>query len=118
MNEYIDLGCGLDSPASPMSGKPPEKSYPTFSFTCDEGIDLPDGEFMFSAKGRKVDVSANTRDPKNPRHRYEIEVHGFKPMGGAKKGPPDLGGAFKKNMDAKMAKKMGADEADSNEEMD
>jgi len=94
-----------------MGQSAPKKSYPTFCFTCDEEIDLPDGEFIFSAKGRKVDVGANTRDPEDPRYRYEIEVQGFKPMGAAKKGAPDMGATFKERLNKTMAAKMG-DEGD------
>lgn len=108
-NEYIDLGCGLDSPAMPITASDsPKKSYPCFCFTCDEEIELPDGEFTFSAKGRKVEDSENTRDEKNPRYRYEIEVHGFKPMGGSKKdGMVSMADAFKAGLNKKMAEKMG-----------
>jgi hypothetical protein len=103
MKEFIDLGCGLDSPSSPMTAsESPKKSYPCFYFTCDEKIDLPDGDFTFTAKGRKIESSENTRDPEEPRYRYEIEVHGFKPMGGAKKESPDMGSEFRKNLDRKM----------------
>jgi hypothetical protein len=109
-NEFIDLGCGLDSPAYPATAKDaPKKSYPCFTFTCDEEIDLPDGEFTFTAKGRKVSHNEDTRDPEEPRHRYEIEVQGFKPQGGAKKseGMTSMADAFKRGMDRKMASKMG-----------
>lgn len=102
--EFIELGCGLDTPGTPTAGDAPKKSYPCFYFTCDEPIDLPGGDFTFTAKGRKVSATNNTRDPENPRHSYEIEVHGFKPMGA--KGPNvDVGSSIKKAMREKMADK-------------
>lgn len=110
-NDYIDLGCGMDdSPATPMAVSAPAKSYPTFYFTCSEPIDLPDGEFTFSAKGRKVDASENTRDPDDPRYRYEIEVHGFKAMGGGSKkdSSTDVASSLKAGMKKMMAEKMEA----------
>lgn len=103
MKEFIDLGCGLDSavsPTTPSDGQ--KKTYPCFYFTCDEKIDLPDGDFTFMAKGRRIEASENTRDPEDPRYRYEIEVHGFKPMGGKKAESEDMGAMFRRNLDKKM----------------
>lgn len=110
-NDYIDLGCGLDSGPAYATNPAPDsakKSYPCFYFTCDEEIELPDGEFVFSAKGRKVEDSENMRDPENPRYRYEIEVHGFKPEGTVRsdKGMVSMADAFKKGLDKKMMEKM------------
>lgn len=116
--EFIDLGCGLDSGTAAMPSSPPspeKKSYPCFYFTCDEAIELPDGEFTFMAKGRKVDCSENTRDEENPRYRYEIEVHGFKPMGGEKK-MADMGEAFKKGLTSGMEKRMGKEYPEGDED--
>lgn len=110
--EFIDLGCGLDSgPGYPMGaeGGEKKKSYPCFYFTCDEEIDMPDGDFTFMAKGRKVEDSENMRDPENPRYRYEIEVHGFKPMGGGKKMKEEelsVGDILKKAIRDKMVEKV------------
>ncbi len=110
-NDFIDLGCGLDS--KPMGELPmPKKSYPSFCFTCDEEIALPDGEFTFTAKGRKIDVGANTRDPEDPRYRYEIEVQGFKPMGGVKGAVKDMGETFKDRLNKGMAAKMDDEEGE------
>ncbi len=107
MNEFIDLGCGMDSGYGSVSpATSPKKSYPSFCFTCDEEIALPDGEFTFTAKGRKIDVGANTRDPEEPRYRYEIEVQGFKPMGGVKGAVKDMGETFKDRLKKGMAEKM------------
>lgn len=101
-NEFIDLGCGLDSTAvTPSPPSESKKSYPCFYFTCDEKIDLPKDEFTFMAKGRKVEDSENSRDPENPRYRYEIEVHGFKPVGGDKE-PASVSETLKKNIREKM----------------
>lgn len=94
----------------------PKKSYPCFTFTCDEEIDLPDGEFTFMAKGRRVEVSANTRDPADPRYRYEIEVQGFKPMGAVKKDATDMGENFKKGLMAGMEKRMGKEYPEGDED--
>ncbi len=104
--EFIDLGCGLESTDSPMpsSPSPAKKSYPCFYFTCDEHIELPDGDFTFMAKGRQIKHSEDTRDPDEPRFTYEIEVQGFKPMGGAKKDGPDLSSKLKEGMRKSMAK--------------
>lgn len=113
-NEYIDLGCGLDSPAaSPLTqSSPPKKIYPNFSFSCDEPIDLPEGDFTFMAKGRKVLETGDKHDPKNPRHRYEIEVQGFKPMGAVKKSAdmPSMSDAFRKGLNKSMMSKMSAED--------
>lgn len=111
--DFIDLGCGLDSPGGPAPTTLAEKkSYPCFYFTCDEKIDLPDGEFKFMAVGRKIEDSENTRDEENPRYRYEIEVHGFKPVGAAPKkkddGLTNVGEALKKAMADKMKEKAGS----------
>lgn len=112
--EYIDLGCGLDS--EPMEAtSEPKKSYPCFYFTCDEKIDLPDGEFKFMAVGRKVDTGENTRDPDDPRYRYEIEVQGFKPMGGVNKEGTDMGEKFKKGLMKGMEERMGKEYPEGDE---
>lgn len=105
-----------------MASPGPKKTYPCFSFSCDEEIDLPDGDFTFMAKGRKVLDTEETRDPEDPRYRYEIEVQGFKPMGGATKDSPDLSAKLKDGMRKSMGKMMdtedAADESDPNEEYD
>ncbi len=100
--EVIDLGCGLDSEPASVSPEP-KKSYPCFYFTCDEKIDLPEGDFTFMAKGRKVDSGENTRDPEDPRYRYEIEVQGFKPMGKSEGDEPKF--SMGEKVKSAMAKK-------------
>ncbi len=51
-------------------------SYPTLYFTCDTACDIPD-KGTATIKFRKVEDAENTRDPKDPKYRYELEVQGI-----------------------------------------
>ena len=88
--------------------KPSKINYPTLYFTCDKECDLPE-EGTAKIKFRKVEDVENTRDPENPKFRYELEVQGIE-VDGMKEEMPDDGtdvkagikGAMKKMMSKKM----------------
>lgn len=100
----ISLGQKYDTTAKPTNTPDSKASYPTFYFTSSEECDLPIEGFA-KIKFRKIEDAENTRDPDDPKYRYELEVQGIEVIGGKSKSV-DLGGMLKKNMREKvMAKK-------------
>jgi len=55
-------------------------SYPSLYFTCDKEYEIPE-EGTATIKFRKVEDSENTRNPEDPKYRYELEVHGIDIVG-------------------------------------
>lgn len=73
-----DLGIIYDKPtAMPMEdGERGRKHYPTLCISCDDEIDIPESGTAV-IKFRKVEDTENTRDPEDPKYRYELEVQGI-----------------------------------------
>lgn len=106
----IDLGtkspAGCCSPASDKDEGEEKTYYPSLYFTGDEKMDIPD-EGSAVITFRKVDSGENTRDPKEPLYRCEIEVHSIDVREGKKDDAlkvsvgTALGEAMKKKKSAK-----------------
>lgn len=79
----IDLGNKYEPPCAPKETEckdEPKITYPTFYFSCAEKCELPENGTA-TIKFRKVEDAENTRDPDDPRYRYELEVHGIEVTG-------------------------------------
>lgn len=112
----LDLGQDAPDYGSPaMASKAPDtkRSYPSLYFTYDKECDLPD-EGMATIKFRKIEDSENTRDPSDPKYRYELEVQGIdvKGMKTADEPDTDFSGGFKKAIKDKRAIVIEGDEGD------
>lgn len=86
-------------------------SYPSLYFTCDKDYEIPD-EGTATIKFRKVEDSENTRDPEDPKYRYELEVHSIE-VEGMKEGgddEADVKSAIKNGIKKMMKKKSGDEE--------
>lgn len=113
----IDLGqkypAGEPCCASP-SGDKEKVSYPSLYFTHGEKIDFPDeGEAII--KFRKIESAENTRDPKDPKYRCELEVRGIEVKSGGKKksdGLVSVGESMRKAYEKKMRQRDMEDEED------
>lgn len=101
----LDLGQPNDYPTPALASSDGGKkiSYPSLYFTCDKECDLPD-EGTATIKFRKIEDSENTRDPADPKYRYELEVQSID-VDGMKENDadeddakPDFKGAIKKVM--------------------
>lgn len=90
-----------------------KKNYPTLYFTCGQEYDIPDTGTA-TIKFRKVEDAENTRDPADPKYRYELEIQGIEIDGMdesdmSESGEPDeadVKGGIKNAMAAMMKKKM------------
>jgi hypothetical protein len=109
----IDLGQKYDGPVSPMDDSEDSKtSYPSLYFTCDEECDIPD-EGTAVITFRKVEDAENTRDPEDPKYRYELEVQSIDVKNsGGKDASPDVAAALKKAIRDKMVEKLSVDDGE------
>lgn len=76
---FIDLGYSYDGVEPMKDGEEAEMHYPSITITCDEPMEFPEGDFMFTAKGRVLESVDNKRDPEDVKHRYEIQICCIKP---------------------------------------
>ena len=114
----IDLAQDVPDYGSPAiaTDKPDsKKSYPSLYFTCDKEYDIPDTGTA-TIKFRKIEDSENTRDPADPKYRYELEVQSIEVDGmdendddGDEAEEGDVGSAIKVGVRKMMAKKMGGE---------
>ena len=64
--------------------------YPTFYIRSKDKIDLPDGEFYFSAKARKISSEERQRDGEEPSYSCELEVKAIRPEGAVESEDDDV----------------------------
>jgi hypothetical protein len=107
--EMIDLGQKYDIKALGPAGSTDKKvSYPTLFIRGVPELDLPMGDFTFTAKGKVVVCTEREEEGKPETCDYEIEVHSINPgtsgkAPASKKVEVELGEALDKmQMDKEM----------------